>query len=367
MPKLTPDDLLAAAPGALRGTQPSARTMLQEVQQRTQERAREAVRTRLQRSDQTPATRPKPPAPTPVPPVAPNWPVEIRLHKGQRVRATLVPGAARREDLAAIRDVSAANDRQAFEALQQQGEALEALRKSHAELVGKVAAIQAQADRSIVGLLQGMAGLEQRLQTAKVQERVLRTQTLSARRLATRQQRAMSSMTTTARIHQVNSVVNSMQAAAFGEKGSLLATNNLLLAANQLLWQFIDPILRGMGFPLGPSPSLLMWLSPVGSLLTGQVVLGNRQHVRFVSGVATFDGTTFVVTESLRKHLASGFFDEFRRRTNVVVTLVPLIIDAGINELRATVEDGVLIIRAETDDQPTGDVGWMVDTGVDGG
>ena len=288
MPKLTPDDLLAAAPDALRGDQTNARTLLQDVQQRAQERAREAVRTRLGPSERTPLTLRKPSAPQPVPPVAPNWPVEIRLQKGRKVRATLVPGAARREDLAAVADVSAANDRQAFDAIQQQSEAIESLRRSQAELVNKVATLQAQADRSTVGLLQGITSLEQQLQTARAR---VRTQTLSSRRQATRQQRALDSMATTTQIQNVNSVVNSMQAAAFGEKGSLLTTNNLLLAANQLLWQFIDPLLRGMGFALGPSPSLLTWLSPVGSLLTGQLVVGNRQHVRFISGVVTFDGT----------------------------------------------------------------------------
>ena len=93
MPKLTPDDLLAAAPDALRGDQTNARTLLQDVQQRAQERARE-VRTRLGPSERTPLTLRKPSAPQPVPPVAPNWPVEIRLQKGRKVRATLVPGVA---------------------------------------------------------------------------------------------------------------------------------------------------------------------------------------------------------------------------------------------------------------------------------
>ena len=367
MPKLTPDDLLAAAPDAVGGNQTTARTLLQDVQRRAQERAREAVSTRLGPSERTPLTLRKPSAPRPVPPVAPNWPVEIRLQKGRKVRATLVPGAARREDLAAVADVSAANDRQAFDAIQQQNEAIESLRRSHAELMNKVATLQAQADRSTVGLLQGITSLEQQLQTARTR---VRTQTLSSRRQATRQQRALDSMATTTQIQNVNSVVNSMQAAAFGEKGSLLTTNNLLLAANQLLWQFIDPLLRGMGFALGPSPSLLTWLSPVGSLLTGQLVVGNRQHVRFISGVVTFDGSGFNESESLRSRLADSFFKDFKRRTDVPATAVPL--DKGIpaSTVSAIVRNAVVTVSVLDFGEggaPTGRVAWMVDTGVDGG
>jgi hypothetical protein len=375
VPKLTPDDLLPAAPDALRGDQTTARTLLQDVQQRAQERARDAVRTRLGPFERTPLTLRKPSAPEPVPPVAPNWPVEIRLQKGRKVRATLVPGAARREDLAAVADVSAANDRQAFDAIQQQNEAIESLRRSHAELMNKVATLQAQADRSTVGLLQGITSLEQQLQTAR--SRVL-TQTLSSRRQAVRQQRALDSMATTTQIQNVNSVVNSMQAAAFGEKGSLLTTNNLLLAANQLLWQFIDPLLRGLGFALGPSPSLLTWLSPVGSLLTGQLVVGNRQHVRFISGVVTFDGSgSFKESESLRSRLSDSSFKDIKRRTDVPATAVPL--DQGIPAfaVSAAVRNAVVTVSVldfgegggglAFEVPPRGKVAWMVDTGVDGG
>ena len=336
---------------------------------------RDATRQRSAPSGAVPAAA-KPSAPQPVPPLSPNWPVEIRTDKGRRVRATLVPGAARRDDVAAFREASAANTRRAFETLQRQGEALESLKRSHAELTRKVAVMQAQHERSVVGLLQGITNLEQRLQTSKVHERVLQRRNRSARTRVTRQQRELSSVTSRSYINQVNSVVNSMQAAAFGDKGSLLTTNNVLLAANQLAWQFVDPVLRAMGFPIGPSPSLLMWLSPVGSLLTGQLVLGNRQHVRFISGVTTFTGSddervndgTGAITESLKPRLAKSFFEEFRKRTDVPVTTVAL--DRIGGTIFATVTNGVLRIEVNLDDndqQPEGRVAWTVDTGVDGG
>jgi hypothetical protein len=352
VPRVTPDNLLAA---------------------------RDAIRTRIAPSGAAPA---KTPAPQPVPPLSPNWPVEIRLDKGRRMRATLVPGAATRDDVAAFREASAANTRRAFEALQEQGEALEGLKRSHAELTKKVAVMQAHHDRSVVGLLQGIADLEQRLQTATLHERVLQRHNRSARTLVTRQQRELSSITARSQINQVNGVVNSMQAAAFGEKGRLFTTNNVLLAANQLAWQFVDPILRTIGFPVGPSPSLLMWLSPVGSLLTGQMVVGNRQHVRFITGVATFTGNEpaedgrAIISESLKPRLAKSFFEGFRKRTDVPVTTVvldPNTIDP--RSVTALVRNGTLfvfaaghtLIELDGPQPPVGRVAWMVDTGVDGG
>ena len=351
MPRLTLDDLLSAG---------------------------DAVRKRIAPSGAVAAAA-KPSAPQSVPPLSPNWPVEIRTDKGRRVRATLVPGAARRDDVAAFRAASAANTRRAFDALQEQREAIESLKRSHAELTRQVAVMQAQHDRSVVGLLQGITNLEQQLQTARVHERVLQRHNRSARTLVTRQQRELSSITSRSQINQVNSVVNSVQSAAFGEKGSLLTTNNVLLAANQLAWQFVDPILRAMGFPIGPSPSLLTWLSPVGSLATGQLVLGNRQHVRFISDVVTFDGRTVVISESLNRYLASSFRSEFKRRTDVPVTATTLDPDTiDPRSVIAQVRNGTLFIRAlgpfDPDTiglprrlPPRGRVTWMVDTGVDGG
>jgi hypothetical protein len=257
--------------------------------------------------------------------------------------------------------------------LQRQSDAIESLRQSHAELAKKVATLQAESNRSIVGLLRGIEGLEQKLHAAKVQERALRAQNALARTRVRRQQRTIESMATTSQIHDVTAVVNSVQSAAFGERGSVFATNNLLLAGNQLLWLFLEPLLRGLGFALGPSPSLLTWLAPVGSLLTGQLVLGNRQHVRFVTGVVEFDGKTFEVSDSLEGKVADSFFTELKRRTDVPVTAVPL--DPGISPsiIFARVREGVVIVNfsfgglISSGTFPSGRVAWMVDTGVDGG
>ena len=121
-------------------------------------------------------------------------------------------------------------------------------------------------------------------------------------------------------IQNVTNVVNSVQSAAYGQRGSVLATNNLLLAGNQLFWTFLDPLLQTAGITSATSPSFLARLAPLGSLLTGHVALGNRQHVRFISGLAVFDGTTAVALTSLRNRIGSAFWPEFRRRTNIPVT-----------------------------------------------
>ena len=100
-----------------------------------------------------------------MPRLEPDWPLEIKLQNGRKVRATLTPAVARRQDLAAIGRVSAANDREALGAITQQREALETVRRSHEALAKKVTALQAQADRALAALLQGLAGVNEQLQT----------------------------------------------------------------------------------------------------------------------------------------------------------------------------------------------------------
>jgi hypothetical protein len=201
-------------------------------------------------------------------------------------------------------------------------------------LARKVAALEERSNIAVDGLLQNLKGLQ-------AQQTALYAQ-------------------------QANSVVNSMQAAAYGSRGDVLATNNLLIAGNQLLWTFIDPLLRVLGVTSGPLPAAVTMLSPVGSLLTGYVALGNRQHVRFISGIATFRGRRNVVFDTLRDRIADSLWPEFQQRTNVPVTVVP-VGNVRVFIVSAAVRDGVLRIEVEKRGSETVQIAWMVDTGADVG
>ena len=267
----------------------------------------------------------------------------------------LSPAAARRPDLST---------------LERHGQAIESLKRSHDELAQKVDALQEQADRALPRLLDGLSALEQRLQAVKAQGQALLTHGRAATTLSARQDRKLRALAQTARIQQVTAVMSATQAAAYGEKGRLFSTNNLLLAGNQLLWIFIDPLLRTLGIPSGPAPSLATWLAPVGILVTGHIALGNRQHVRFLSGIATVDGTSPVFLEPLRSRIADSLWPEFQRRTDVPVTTTPL--QPALNvRFAAAVRQGVLVIVMVPDDpyvvMAPARVAWMVDTGVDVG
>ena len=365
---LRPEELLASAVGALGAAGPKGPALVREVRQRAAERARDRLEALLSGKAPAPPRPRRAAVPRTIPRLEPDWPVEVRLPNGRKVRATFTPPVARRHDLAAVARVSAANDREAFATITRQGDALETLRRSHEELVKKVAVLQERADRALFALLQGLASFKQGLQAFKVRERAIRTERLSVRALAGRQQRELRSLATTARIQQVTAVVNSVQATAYGQRGSILATDNLLLAGNQLLWIFLDPLLRRVGMIEGASPSLATWLAPLGSLVTGHLALGNRQHVRFVSGIATFDGTNSFVSEPLRGRIAEGLWPKFQRRTDVPATAAPL--DPLDVPITATVHEGVLRIdlgNGNGDGNPAGRVAWMVDTGADGG
>jgi len=247
---------------------------------------------------------------------------------------------------------AAANARQLSATIERQRQKLQQLQRSHDDLAQKVEALEKRS-KSLSGALDQLKELPQ-------------------------QRLALQSHVQAARMQQVSGVVSNVQAAAFGEKGSVFTRNNLLLAGNQLFWVFLDPVLRRFGVISGTAPSIVTWLAPVGSLLTGQLALANQQHVRFVSGVSTVTEGT-VTVEILRDRIADGFYEEFQRRTDIAVTAV--VLDEASFVAFASVRQGVLrlgVTRAGIDDvgllsppaQPAPQlvrVAWIVDTGVGGG
>jgi hypothetical protein len=266
---------------------------------------------------------------------------------------TAVSNALRRNGVGIRQTASppaSANGRQLSATIERQRKELQELQRSHDELTRKVDALEKRS-KSLLGALDQLKDLPlQRL--------------------------ALQSQVQAARIQQVTGVVSNIQAAAFGETGKVFTRNNLVLAGNQLFWIFLDPVLRRFGVISGTSPSIVTWLAPVGSLLTGQLALANQQHVRFISGVATVTPGT-VTFDILRDRIADGFWEEFQRRTDVAVTAVVL----GQARLVAFAEvrQGVLRVGVTLPDvdpllsppapppvQPVR-VAWIVDTGVASG
>ena len=250
------------------------------------------------------------------------------------------------------------NERGLSAAIERQRKELQALRRSHEDLTKKVEALEKRS-KSLLGVLDQLNELPQ-------------------------QRQALQSQVSSARIQQVAGVVGNVQAAAFGDAGSIFTRNNLFLAGNQLFWIFLDPVLRRLGVISGTSPSVITWLAPVGSLVTGQLALANQQHVRFISGVATVTPPK-VTFDVLRDRVADGFYKEFQRRTDIPVTAV--VLDNAPFVPFAEVREGVLRVGATPIDIPVpsppdddGDVvvvslkaasgpttvrvAWVVDTGA---
>jgi hypothetical protein len=296
------------------------------------------------------------------------------------MRARISPAVARRKDLSAVARASAENNRRAFDALRRQRRAIDRLRRSQDELARKLTTLQQQSDRAVAGLVQGLSGLDTRVRNVR---------TPVARQLQRQQLQQMHDMkllAVRAQIQSATSVVHSAQAAAFGEKGSLLAPNNVRLAANQLFWTLLDPVLQSTGVLNATSATIVAALAPIGSLFTGQILLGDRQHVRIISGVTTLDpGNT--ASESLRGQIAEGFWPEFRRRTDVLVTAkivdppalgnVPVVasVNQGNLELEllftspSTVGTLTFVTIVTGVPRPPGPVrvAWTVDSGADVG
>lgn len=218
---------------------------------------------------------------------------------------------------------------------------LETLRQHHLALSRKVQELEERAAGDSSALLKHLSGFESQ-------------QTQAQRALGTSQM-----------IQSAVAVVSTLQSAAYGQPGSVLSTTNLLLAGNQLLWTYLDPIAKRLGLPVGPAPSALAHWAPLFSLVTARVMVGDRQHVRFISGIATFDGGDRIRLEGLRTRIATGLWSDFQKRADIAVTAQPLAPFPDVF-VSADVHQGTLRLAAAPRDgrMPKGlRVAWIVDTG----
>ncbi|HJZ78576.1 MAG TPA: hypothetical protein VKE51_42905 [Vicinamibacterales bacterium] len=380
-------DLATAVSDVLRGDRATA---LRDMAAAAERRVRGRLRDGSAPPDQQPAAPIQVAAPQRIPQPAPARAVNLRLANGSRIRAVIVPAVARRRDLAAVARASAINDRRAFAALRRHRRAIARLDRSNAALTDQVSTLQAQADVTLSGLVTGFAGFERQVRNA-VRPQVVAAagqpppssvgeprETRPVRRVRQspqlqrlQQARALRAQAFRAQVKEVTNVVNTVQATAFGQRGSVFATNNLLLAGNQLFWTFLDPVLQRVGVLDATSATVVAALAPLGTLATGQILLADRQHVRFISGVAVFDGTNVLVVESLRGKVSEQLFPEFQKRTDVPITTQLLDPPSNLASFSAAVVNGSVRIRIVVADVegalPKIRIAWTVDTGEDVG
>ena len=355
-------DVLLAVSSALQGDRKGIQAFVGKARDRIEKRLGNELRV-LRRSKSAPTTKkPKirgarlsPPVPQPA--VAPPGAVVTRLPDGRKARLVLNPTTARHQDMLALRQISRVNTKRAFTAIAHNGRAIDRLAASQRELESRFAKLQSSEDLALLrGMVEGLANLGRQVEGVKrLQAKALTAQKQSFQKKLARQARALEAQTRAAEIQKLHGAVAAVQSAAFGTKGSLLATNNLLLAANQLVWSFGPQILEALGLAKPGATSPMAWLAPFGSLLTSQVVLGRRQHERFVSGVmtnftASGSSDVGVATLSLRSHIAAAEWESFSKRTDIPVTTVVLEPRGEFNlEVRSSgeVRDGILSIRIE--------------------
>jgi hypothetical protein len=359
----------------------SLTTVINEARQRARERAREAARDAARReigalaspARRAAASSPPRAAALPIPEPAKEGPVALRLPNGRRVNAVLSPGVARRSDLAAIARVSADNNRRTFGALQAQSAAVDGLKRSQEQLVEKVAQLEKRADDAVLALTQTFSQSSRQLKELAAQGQKALT------RAGTAATTAVQTLAVTQQAQNLTSVIGTAQAAAYGERGSVLAPNNLLLTGNQLLWTFLAPASVALGASASTAMVLAL-LAPIGSLVTGFAAVGRhvseRKPERFISDIAVFDVGTLDYTESLRSRMDDDAFETFRKRTNVPVT-VNSVDPIAPDQVSAEVRDGVLHINVVSfgaifsaigrPPRPRYRIAWMVDTGASNG
>lgn len=350
-------------------------TVIDGARERARERARDAARRAAgERSSPARTAAPSPQSRVsalPIPEPAKEGPVAVRLPSGRRVNAVLSPGVARRSDLAAIARASADNHRRAFGALRAQGAAIDGLKRSQQQLAEKISQLEKRADDAVLALTQTVTQSSRQLKdlAAEGQKALAKAGTAATT--------AVQTLAVTQQAQNLTNVIGTAQATAYGERGSVLAPNNLLLTGNQLLWTFLAPMSVALGASAGTA-TVLSLLSPLGSLLTGFAAVGSRvperEPERFISDIAVFDVGKLDYTESLSGRMDNDAFEKFRKRTNVPVT-VNSVDPIAPDQASAEVRDGVLHINVVSfggifrgrGPQARYRIAWMVDTGASNG
>ena len=248
---------------------------------------------------------------------------------------------------------------------------LQELGLAQSDLAAKVAELEERVDNAVVGMLDNLDGLRKKLKlTDRLGQETRALQTKASVGMASQQkatQAALRGQAQAAQLQSIHGAIGAMQVAAYGEPGQVFSTNNLLLAGNQAFWGMAESLAKSLGFAeSGPAPGLLAWLAPLGSLATGHLVLGRKQHVRFVSGVASFSASSSRFELSLVDRIAPASRDAFARSTDMPVAVTPLDgFNGGVS--LAIVRNGILIItvtRSTTTGAGPGRLAWMVDVGA---
>lgn len=187
--------------------------------------------------------------------------------------------------------------------------------------------------------------------------------------------------------------------AAYGGQGQPFSTTNLALTLSLLVWLVGDQIVEALfgsdekaGKPEYPWRDTDIWsyLAPIGNVLTGWWLFGDRQNERFVSGVTTakvvITATPSAVqqvfhcleTFELTKRIGADHREDFEtfKGVPVVATIASTRfvngIDAAVTSLTAAVDGGTLIVSFDVvTTAPVGsppesigevDIAWIVDT-----
>lgn len=162
--------------------------------------------------------------------------------------------------------------------------------------------------------------------------------------------------------------------AVFGQRGRPLGEHNVALALSLLIWLVGDEIMdllfgaeKASPYPLRDA-DVWSYLAPVGNVLAGWWLLGDRQHQRFIAGREVLPADAFVGAVagselvyrckkpprvSLSRFVARDHFPDFEAFTDVpavaTVTSIPRAAagDARIRSLSASVQNGELTIAVE--------------------
>lgn len=282
------------------------------------------------------------------------------LPNGRRSRMRIIPTLAPISEVNRLRAAITINDKRQAVATGNNSRAIAALTTTQASAVKKLTEQQVKSDKDLAKrLVEGDNRLDKRITKELTGTGVLDKHGKRMMRVLRRQ--------------RTRSLMNGVLAAtaapffvAYGDRTSPFTKNNGILTGSLLFWMVGDDLLDMFagksGFARGGATAW-SYLAPFLNAGTVYLFLGDKQHVRFVSGVTTVPSGSFTVP--LTNRIAKGSFEGFKTGKHMVVATLVSPGQAGSPptpaQVSASVNNGELTLTVNPA-LPNVNVAWIVDT-----
>lgn len=283
------------------------------------------------------------------------------LPNGRRSRMRIVPTVAPISEVNRLQRTIAVNDRRQAIATTNNSRAIQRLKAAQTVAIKKLLSEQVKSDKELRKRL-----LES---DSRLDKRISKELTGGSGAVDKHGKRMMAMVKRQRQRSILNSVLIASSLplyAAYGDREKPHAKNNLILTGSLIGWMMADEIADQFssksGFVKGGA-NIWSWAAPVGNIATSYFFLNDKQHERFISGIANVPAGA---PGKVSLNIGKGSLEDFKAGTYAAVATV--VSGGGDNATvlaQVSPTDGTLTLTVDvpgTTAATAATVAWMVDT-----